>query len=279
MASVNLNSLTEVQSVGTNDNLLLFNETSNVATRIDYDALADAILNKLTTKSYTDIGGTVPAQIGQNKTDIATLKSRSFTVKTSLTGSDILPAITELPMGTYFWRIDNVTGFPVSGGVIYRITKTNGEADTRCQILAIPMDATSPDIYTAFVPSNATSITWVKQPTRSEVNTNTAAITALNSSIPNISWSNADVVKLTTTSLHDYIDGHSFGVFYAWSSSANWETVGAPTNASYHYLITKTNSTTALVIAFQMTSGTDGIIATKQLYGGNWAAWETRLPV
>ena len=40
--SVNLNSLTEVATVGTNDNFLLFNESSNVATRIDYDALADA---------------------------------------------------------------------------------------------------------------------------------------------------------------------------------------------------------------------------------------------
>lgn len=56
MASVNLNALTEVQTPASTDNLLLFNETSNVATRIDYDKLAEAILNK----TRNEIGGVSP---------------------------------------------------------------------------------------------------------------------------------------------------------------------------------------------------------------------------
>ena len=93
-----------------------------------------------------------------------------------------------------------------------------------------------------------------------------------------VAWSNADTVKLTTTSLQDFVAGHDLGIFYAWSPTANATTVGAPTTHSYHYMIIKTNATTAIVFAFKMTSGTGGVIATKQLYGGNWAAWETRLP-
>lgn len=54
-AEVNLKSLTEVSSVPSSSNLLLFDEGTNVASRIDYDALADAILNKLTTKTYSGI--------------------------------------------------------------------------------------------------------------------------------------------------------------------------------------------------------------------------------
>lgn len=56
MASVDLNALTEVQNPASTDNLLLFNETSNVATRIDYDKLAEAILNK----TRSEIGGVSP---------------------------------------------------------------------------------------------------------------------------------------------------------------------------------------------------------------------------
>lgn len=66
MASVNLNALTEVQNPASTDNLLLFNETSNVATRIDYDKLAEAILNK----TRDEIGGVSPISA------IATLNSR-----------------------------------------------------------------------------------------------------------------------------------------------------------------------------------------------------------
>lgn len=66
MASVDLNALTEVQTPASTDNLLLFNETSNVATRIDYDKLAEAILNK----TRSEIGGVSPISA------IAALNSR-----------------------------------------------------------------------------------------------------------------------------------------------------------------------------------------------------------
>lgn len=67
MASVDLNALTEVQTPASTDNLLLFNETSNVATRIDYDKLAEAILNK----TRSEIGGVSPISA------IAALNSRT----------------------------------------------------------------------------------------------------------------------------------------------------------------------------------------------------------
>lgn len=65
MASVNLNALAEVQTVGSNQNMLLFGD-NNVATRIDYDKLAEAILNK----TRDEIGGVSPISA------IAALNSR-----------------------------------------------------------------------------------------------------------------------------------------------------------------------------------------------------------
>ena len=42
--SINANSLTAKTSPGDNDNLLLFDNSTNNGTKIDYDALADAVL-------------------------------------------------------------------------------------------------------------------------------------------------------------------------------------------------------------------------------------------
>lgn len=69
--AVNLNALTEVQTVGSNQNMLLFGD-NNVATRIDYDKLAEAILNK----TRSEIGGVSPISA------IAALNSRTDGIKT-----------------------------------------------------------------------------------------------------------------------------------------------------------------------------------------------------
>lgn len=95
-----------------------------------------------------------------------------------LTETDMPALLKTLNAGTYFYRIDNVSGFPVTGGVIYRIVKTHGTGDARASILAIPMNATA-SIYTTFITSaSATSITWVAQPTRAEIDAVTEKTTA-----------------------------------------------------------------------------------------------------
>lgn len=94
-------------------------------------------------------------------------------------GTDLLAYIKTLGTGTYFVRMDNVSGFPVTGGVVYRIVKTHSVNDARASIIAIPMNATA-SIYTAFITSaSASSISWVSQPTRAEVDalTTSTAVT------------------------------------------------------------------------------------------------------
>ena len=87
-------------------------------------------------------------------------------------------------------------------------------------------------------------------------------------------WKDVYIVKVST-SLEEYVLNHSDGVFYAWSTSSDANSVGAPTSASYHYVIVKTTATTAVIYATIM--GQD-IIYVKQLYGGGaWGSW-TKLP-
>ena len=80
--SVNANSLTAKTTPGDNDNLLLFDNSTNNGTKIDYDALADAVLNKLTTKTFTNqVGGSSAATL---LAQLATLNS-NFASPTSST--------------------------------------------------------------------------------------------------------------------------------------------------------------------------------------------------
>lgn len=54
---------TKTTPAGT-DNLILFNQNTNVGYQIDYDNLADAILNKITSKTYTNqVGGSSAATL------------------------------------------------------------------------------------------------------------------------------------------------------------------------------------------------------------------------
>lgn len=58
MADVKLNTLPQSTSPTSTQDLLLFDESTNAGQRINYNTLADAILTKLTSKTYTVAGGT-----------------------------------------------------------------------------------------------------------------------------------------------------------------------------------------------------------------------------
>lgn len=93
-------------------------------------------------------------------------------------GTDLLSVVKALNQGTYFYRMDNVSGFPETGGVVFRIVKTHGTNDARASILAVPMNANA-NIYTAYNTSaSASSITWTAQPTRAEITPTSANLTA-----------------------------------------------------------------------------------------------------
>lgn len=58
MADVKLNTLPQSTSPTSTQDLLLFDESTNAGQRINYNTLADVILAKLTSKTYTVGGGT-----------------------------------------------------------------------------------------------------------------------------------------------------------------------------------------------------------------------------
>ncbi len=135
-------------------------------------------------------------------------------------GTDLVSVVKALNQGTYFYRMDNVSGFPVSGGVVYRIVKTHGAGDARASILAIPMD-TNANIYTTFITSaSATSITWTAQPTRAEVDALTTVTTPTGATFS----SKLSNTELTIRRCGKHVVGHA--VFRADQAlPANGETI------------------------------------------------------
>ena len=73
MADINATSLNTKTTPDGTDNLVLFNQNTNVGYQIDYDNLADAILNKITSKPFANqVGGSSAATI---LAQLATLNS------------------------------------------------------------------------------------------------------------------------------------------------------------------------------------------------------------
>lgn len=71
--AINANALSKKTTPSGTDDLLLFDDSSNSGTKIDYDDLADAILNKLTSKTYANqVGGSSAATL---LAQLATLNS------------------------------------------------------------------------------------------------------------------------------------------------------------------------------------------------------------
>lgn len=254
MASVNLKDLAEVQTVGTNQNLLLFGETDNVASRIDYDKLAEAILNK----TRNEIGGVSPISA------IATLQSTVYTTVLSST--------------TYSTKADALAAldaYITSVGNGRRFTGYIGSANS--EVLGLYKTSHYFDCYANSAnyrllvvrPVNGNGIHWLAKTGDPGTWANVWGGTP--------EWVNDSIVKITT-SLTTFVDNHPMGIFYAWSPSASGvgTQVGAPSDGvGYHYLIIKTNGSTALVVAFAM-AASGGIIATKQKYGNSWGSWTTR---
>ena len=86
MAEINANSLTTKTTPASTDSMLLFGTTSNEGSQITYDNLADAILDKISTKTFANqVGGssaaTILAQLStlNSKTVPHTLESRNLT--------------------------------------------------------------------------------------------------------------------------------------------------------------------------------------------------------
>lgn len=122
--------------------------------------------SSLTTSDYIRVVGSDDVAYKQSLSSI--MNAIGLTTYEAVSGTDLITKLKSLAVGTYFYRMDNVSGFPVTGGVVFRIVKTHGVNDTRASIIAIPMDSTA-NVYTAFVPASATSITWTALPTRAEV--------------------------------------------------------------------------------------------------------------
>ena len=86
----------------------------------------------------------------------------------NITATSIIDYVKTLPIGNCCVRLDNMPDGPItSGGFVYDIVKTHEVNDTRCVIKASRMDSTNPDLYVAFIPQSATTITWKKCTTAS----------------------------------------------------------------------------------------------------------------
>ena len=154
--SSKLSALTKKASIASTDQILMVDGAASpaVTKRIDYNVLAKAIIEQYASSSLAGANQSV-------KTAIDALNSKSFTDYQSGVNS-LLSLVATLEKGVYNFRLDGAQDSPVSGGVIYTVTKTHPANDTRCSIVAVPMATASPDIYTAFVPQNAASIAWQK---------------------------------------------------------------------------------------------------------------------
>lgn len=349
MASVNLNTLTEVQAAGTGDNLLLFNETSNVATRIDYDKLADAILDKLTTKTYSGISNNV---IGA----ITNLDSRFFKAASGNITSDNIDSYTT--SGLYLGYIESAT-ITGGGGNSFGLLIVTNPSNTAVRIGQCIVMMPTGYIATRYNMNNVWS-DWQQVPRGTEFtalqdrvtameytplfsqtySTRAQALAALDAhadSIGNgskicgyfntatsnlfglsntshyfdfyvnsdsyrllvcrplngkgtfvlaktngtwgdswvdnpVTWPSDTYVKITT-SLETYIANHSSGMFYLWSTVANYTDVGAPDQNPYHYVVIKTNSSAAIIWATQMSNGATATMYMKQMYNNTWGDW------
>lgn len=94
MADVKLKDLNPVTTPTASQSLLVFDESTNAGNRINYDLLADAILNKITTKNYTLDAG--------SQTLISALNAlNSKTAWIAFNNTDILTQIDALPQGAY----------------------------------------------------------------------------------------------------------------------------------------------------------------------------------
>lgn len=86
MADINATALNAKTTPDGTDDLVLFNQNTNVGYKIDYDDLADAILNKLTSKTFANqVGGSSAATL---LSQLSTLNSNITPVSVNLVGAN-----------------------------------------------------------------------------------------------------------------------------------------------------------------------------------------------
>lgn len=97
MAEVNANSLTTKTTPASTDSMLLFGTTSNEGSKITYDNLADAILDKISTKTFANqVGGssaaTILAQLSTLNSNLNTVTSGTVTWNDEVVSADVAHA-------------------------------------------------------------------------------------------------------------------------------------------------------------------------------------------
>lgn len=161
-----LGQLTAKSAPATGDIMVL--EDSEDTKKIDYDALANAILNKLTTKTYTVAGGTntLIAAIDALNSNLVSipnpsnerLRYRADTDCNLLIDEWALGSGSNYPPGGLFWYIHSIA----------YITNTDGTIKTGKQIA---YGYSVSNVTFERVCNNGTWSAWVKQPERDEIET------------------------------------------------------------------------------------------------------------
>ena len=154
-----LGQLTAKSAPATGDILVL--EDSEDTKKIDYDALANAILNKLTTKTYTVAGGTNTLIAA-----IDALNSKSYTSAPS-SATSLLSYSRGLSVGTYVVESSYFTDAPQAGTLVYEIKVV---VANRAEIKCIVTGNSDKFFYASTTPST-TSIVWYASIRRTEFDT------------------------------------------------------------------------------------------------------------
>lgn len=166
MADVKLNTLPQSTSPTSTQDLLLFDESTNAGQRINYNTLADVILAKLTSKTYTVGGGTQTLisaidALNSNLVSIPNpsnerLRYRTDTDCNLLIDEWALGSGSNYPPGGLFWYIHSIA----------YVTNTNGSIKIGKQIAyGYSVDKV---IYERTCSSGVWN-EWTQLPTRSEV--------------------------------------------------------------------------------------------------------------
>lgn len=158
MADVKLNTLPQSTSPTSTQDLLLFDESTNAGQRINYNTLADVILAKLTSKTYT-VGGGTQTLISA----IDALNSKTPANPTVLTASDDMNNITT--PGVYAQWNDNMPLHAPTTQYNATILVYNMRPYEVWQIWA---SANTKDVWTR-MKAGGNWTDWQKQPTRAEV--------------------------------------------------------------------------------------------------------------
>lgn len=179
MADVKLNTLPQSTSPTSTQDLLLFDESTNAGQRINYNTLADVILAKLTSKTYTVGGGTqtlISAIDALNSNLLSKTGAASYLSSGTLAENikTICPGKCDVT-----FQCNNAWGqtdLPASSGLVFvRVTRSTGSGIVHLEAYVVGGDA---DVYHSQIQYNDLSvnpIVWIKSPSRAELFTESTA--------------------------------------------------------------------------------------------------------